>query len=100
VARRTQEIGLRLALGAQRSRVLRSVVRDGLSLVLFGVAAGLPFVFVGGTLISGLIVGPSPHDWTTLAVAIVVLSGVGVVCSLHPALRASRVDPMVALRQE
>jgi predicted permease len=100
VARRRQEIGLRLALGAPRSRVLRSVVRDGLALVLFGIAAGLPFVFVGGTLIAGLIVGPSPHDWTPLAVAIIVLSGVGVLCSLHPALRASRVDPMVALRQE
>jgi ABC-type antimicrobial peptide transport system permease subunit len=89
-----------MALGASRSRVLRGVVHDALRLVLCGILVGLPFVFLGGNLASTLIFGVSPHDWATLAAATLVLVCVGVVCSLNPALRASRVDPMVALRQE
>ncbi len=100
VARRTPEFGLRMALGASQSRVLWSVVRDALWLVLSGVVLGLPFVFLGGTLVSTLVFGVSPHDGGTLAIAAVVLVGVGTACSLLPARRAARVDPVVALNQD
>jgi predicted permease len=100
VARRTPEIGLRIALGASQSRVLWSVVRDALWLVLFGVCLGLPLVFLGGNLVSTLVFGVSPHDAASLVAASVVLVGVGVACSIIPARRAARVDPVVALSQE
>ncbi len=100
VARRTPELGLRMALGASRSRVLWSVMREALRLVLFGTLVGIPLVLVGGTLASTLFFGVSPHDPLTLVVATLVLVGVGMSCSAVPARRASRVDPIVALRQE
>jgi putative ABC transport system permease protein len=100
VARRTPEFGLRMALGASQSRVVWSVVRDALCLVLSGVVLGLPFVFLGGTLVSTLVFGVSPHDAGTLVVAAIVLVGVGTACSILPARRAARVDPVVALNQE
>jgi predicted permease len=100
VAQRTPEFGLRMALGASQSRVLWSVVRDALWLVLSGVALGLPFVFLGGTLVSTLVFGVSPHDAGTVVVAAIVLVGVGTACSILPACRAARVDPIVALNQE
>ena len=100
VARRTPELGLRMALGASRSRVLWSVMREALRLVLFGTLLGIPLVLVGGTLASTLFFGVSPHDPLTLVVATLVLVGVGMSCSAVPARRASRVDPIVALRQE
>jgi predicted permease len=100
VARRTQEFGVRMALGASQSCVVRGVVRDALWLVLCGIFLGLPFVLLGGTLLSTLIFGVSPRDAVTVVGAVVVLVSVGVLCSVNPALRAARVDPMVALRQE
>lgn len=69
-------------------------------LVLCGILLGLPIVFLGANLAATLIFGISPHDWATVVAATVVLGGVGTLCSLHPAVRASRIDPMVALRQE
>ena len=100
IARRTPEIGLRIALGAAPSGVQWSVVRDALRLVLYGTAIGLPLVAIGGRLASGLVFGVSPHDPLTLASAVTVLVIVGVMASAGPARRASRVDPMVALRQD
>lgn len=100
VARRTPEFGLRMALGASQSRVLWSVVRDALWLVLLGVVLGLPFVFLGGTLVSTLVFGVGPHDGSSVVAAIVVLVGVGTACSIIPARRAARVDPVVALNRE
>jgi putative ABC transport system permease protein len=100
IARRTPEIGLRIALGAAPSRVLMNVVRDALRLVLYGTLIGLPLVAIGGRLASGLVFGVSPSDPLTLLVAVLVLLVVGVTASAGPARRASRVDPMVALRQE
>jgi ABC-type antimicrobial peptide transport system permease subunit len=100
VARRTPELGLRMALGAPRSRVLRGVVQDALWLVLCGILLGLPIVFLGARLAATMIFGVSPHDWATLVAAPLVLVACGALCSVSPALRASRIDPMVALRQE
>jgi putative ABC transport system permease protein len=100
IARRTSEIGVRIALGAAPSRVLSSIVRDGLRLVLYGTLIGLPLIAIGGRLASGLMFGVSPYDPLTLVAAVLVLVIVGVTASAGPARRASRVDPMVALRQE
>ncbi len=100
VARRTSEIGLRIALGAAPSGVLLNVVRDSLRLVLYGALIGLPLVAIGGRLASGLVFGVSPYDPPTLFGAMLVLVVVGVIASAGPARRASRVDPMIALRQE
>ncbi|HUE84950.1 MAG TPA: FtsX-like permease family protein, partial [Vicinamibacterales bacterium] len=101
VTRRTREFGVRMAVGASRSDILRSVVGDALWLVACGVLAGLPCVFIAGTLVWALIFGVSPYEGVSMvAVAVVVLLAVGTVCGVVPALRAARVDPMVALRQE
>jgi predicted permease len=100
IARRTSEIGVRIALGAAPSGVLWGVVRDGLRLVLYGALLALPLVVVGGRLVSRLVFGVSPYDPLTLGAAVLVLVLVGVAASAGPARRASRVDPMVALRQD
>ena len=100
IARRTPEIGIRIALGAAPSGVLFSVVRDALQLVLYGALIGLPLVAVGGRLASGLVFGVSPYDPLTMFAAVMVLAIVGVAASAGPARRASRVDPMIALRQD
>jgi putative ABC transport system permease protein len=100
VARRASEFGIRMALGASRAQVQRSVVREALWLVLCGSLLGAPLVMLGGRLVSTLIFGISPHDWTTFFGATMVLVAVGSACSFLPARRASRVDPLVALRQE
>jgi ABC-type antimicrobial peptide transport system permease subunit len=100
VARRTPEFGLRMALGASRSTVVWSVVSEALWLVAVGLVLGLPVVFLGGRLISTLLFGVGPFDSLTVISATLVLIGVGGLCSAIPALRASRVDPNVALRQE
>jgi putative ABC transport system permease protein len=75
-------------------------VRDGMRLVLYGVLIGLPLVAIGGGLASGLVFGVSPYDPMTLALAVVVLAVIGVTASAGPARRASRLDPMIVLRQE
>ena len=100
IAGRTSEIGLRMALGATPSRMQWGVICDALRLVLYGVLIGLPLVAVGGKLASGLVFGVSPYDPLTLLSAVVILSVVGAAAGAGPARRASRVDPMIALRQE
>jgi putative ABC transport system permease protein len=100
VARRSSEFGIRIALGASRAQVQLSVIREALWLMLCGFLLGAPFVMLGGRLVSALVFGISPHDWTTFFGATIVLAAVGSACSVLPAWRASRVDPIVALRQE
>ena len=100
VARRTPEFGVRMALGASRGLVIRSVVREAVWLVVIGLAIGLPIVFLGGRLISTLLFDVSPFDSLSVIAATLVLVTVGALSSALPALRASRVDPIVALRQE
>jgi hypothetical protein len=100
IARRTSEIGLRIALGASQAGVVTSIVQDTLRLVLYGTLIGLPLVAIGGRLASGLVFGVSPYDPLTLGAAVLVLVVVGVTASAGPARRAARVDPMIALRAE
>ena len=100
VARRTNEIGIRMALGAGRRDVLRLVMREGLAPVLIGVAIGLPAALVGARLITSLLFGLKPADPLTICVATLLLLAVAALAGYLPARKASRVDPMTALRSE
>lgn len=100
VSARTNEIGIRIALGAQRSGVLWLVLRQSLLLVVIGVAVGVPVVFAAGKWIASLLFGVKPADPVALALAIALMFVVGIFACYIPARRAMRVDPMVALRHE
>jgi ABC-type antimicrobial peptide transport system permease subunit len=100
VARRTNEIGLRMALGAQRLQIVRLILAESSSLMLLGVLLGAVGAYLGQGLIQGLIFGVSPADRWSLLIAVVTLSAVGVCASLIPAGQATRIDPITALRHE
>jgi ABC-type antimicrobial peptide transport system permease subunit len=100
VAGRTREIGVRMALGAQRSSVLKLVLREGLLLVAVGLAAGIPIALVSGRLLKSMLYGLSGTDPVSLGIVIVVLALVATFAGYIPARRATKVDPMVALRYE
>ena len=100
VAQRTQEIGIRVALGAARSQVLSMVMRHGLRLVAFGLAAGLGMALMLSRTLKGLLVGVSATDAPTLLVAAAGLLLVALLACYVPAWRAARMDPLVALRFE
>jgi macrolide transport system ATP-binding/permease protein len=100
VSGRTSEIGIRIALGAQRRRVLWLILRESLLLVLIGIAIGLPAIFGAGKWISSLLFGVKPADHTAVALATALMFVTGVLACYLPARRAMRVDPMVALRYE
>jgi predicted permease len=100
VNRRASEIGIRLALGAQRSNIIRLVVQETLLLTLAGLALGLAAAWVITRLISGLLFGLPAHDPVTFAAAASLLALVALLACYLPARRATRVDPMVALRYE
>ncbi len=100
VARRTNEIGIRMALGAQRQDVLRLVMRESMILVIIGVGAGLALALFAGRFVATLLYDVPPTDALALALAILVMIVVSAVAGYIPARRASRVDPMVALHYE
>jgi predicted permease len=100
VARRTREIGIRLALGAEPGTVARQILRETLALALIGIPIGLPIALLGAYLVRSMLFGLSFADPMTLAFAVLLLGIVAVSAGLVPAYRASRVDPLVALRYE
>jgi predicted permease len=100
VAQRTREIGVRRAVGATTRDVLRLVVGRSVLLVGTGLAVGMAIGVAGGTALSSLTVGVSPADPIALAAAATVVLGAAVIASVVPAARASRVDPLIALRAE
>jgi predicted lysophospholipase L1 biosynthesis ABC-type transport system permease subunit len=93
VTRRTHELGLRMALGASQSAVVRLVVREALALVVIGVALGVPLALAGGYAARAFLFGIAPHDAATLVVACGALMLVALAAASAPARRASRVVP-------
>jgi putative ABC transport system permease protein len=100
VAQRTQEIGVRMALGAQPGDVVRMVVRQGATLVLLGLAIGGVAAYFTAQLLAGSLYGVSPHDPSTFVLVPLLLALVALLACLVPAHRATKVDPMIALRAE
>jgi putative ABC transport system permease protein len=99
VGRRKREIGLRMALGAARTSVLWLVLQQGMSLVLTGVLIGFAAALLVGRLLSRMLNGVSASDPVSVAGAAVVLLAVALLACYLPARKASRVDPLVALRE-
>ena len=100
VGERTREIGVRIALGAQRQQVLTLVLNQGLRLASVGIAIGLVVSFVATPILSSVLYGVTAHDPVTLILVSLLLIGVSLLAAYIPGLRATRVDPMVSLRCE
>jgi len=100
VSERTRDIGVRIALGAQRSSILQMVLRQGLELVIAGATLGLAGALIVSHVMAGLLFGVSPNDPLTFIALTLVLTAVALAACYIPARRAMRVDPIVALRNE
>lgn len=100
VVRRTAEIGVRMAVGAQQHQVLWMIIRESLVLCVFGIVVGLPAAFAGARLLNATLFGLRPTDPLTLAAALATIALIAVTASFVPARRASLLNPIVALRCE
>lgn len=100
VTRRKREIGVRLALGAQRGAVVRSVLYEGLALVAAGMAVGIPLSLAAGNLLRSFLFGVTGSDVLTLVGAAATLAAIALLAAYGPARRASKIDPVIALRYE
>ena len=100
VSQGTHDIGVRMALGAQRSRIVGMILRQGAELTIAGIALGLIGAAALSQVMSTLLFGISPHDVVTFLSVPLLLAGIALLATYVPALRATRVDPVVALRQE
>jgi macrolide transport system ATP-binding/permease protein len=100
VARRTNEIGIRMALGARQGRVIAMVLREVLTLIAMGLGVGVPVALATSKFVASFLYGMKPNDPLTLGIALGALVAAALVAAYAPARRASRVDPMAALRHE
>ena len=100
VSRRTQEIGIRVALGASRAAILQMVLRETLLLAVAGLAVGIPCALAASRLVAHMLFGVSAHDPITILAVAVTLAAVAALAGFIPARRAMRVNPMVALKYE
>ena len=100
VSQRSRELGIRLALGAKRQELFTMVVRQGMRPVIAGAGAGLAVAVALTTLMESLLFGVHAVDPTTYAVALSTLTAIALAACAMPALRATRIDPLIALREE
>jgi putative ABC transport system permease protein len=100
VARRSREMGIRMALGAQRSRLIAMVIKDAVRLVAVGIVTGLPAAWAISRLVESMLFGLKPTDPVTIFGSVLVLGAAALLAAYLPARRASRVDPVMALRQQ
>jgi ABC-type lipoprotein release transport system permease subunit len=100
VARRTTEIGIRSALGASAGRIVWMILRDVCVMAAAGLALGLPLVLAGSRYVKAFLYGIAPNDPAALAAAVAVLLAAGLLAGFVPARRASRIDPLSAMRCE
>jgi len=98
VSARTNEIGIRMSLGADRGRVQRMILKEGAALLAIGVVLGVAGAWVAGGIIRGLLFGVAPHDPATLIGVAVMMAAIGVVACWIPAVRAARIDPAITMR--
>ena len=99
-ALRTREIGIRIALGADRTRIRALVLRQGAVPVALGIAAGIGLALAAGRFAASFLRGVTPYDPLTYTAVAVLLAGIGVIATWVPARRAAALDPVRALRQE
>jgi ABC-type antimicrobial peptide transport system permease subunit len=98
VSARTNEIGIRMSLGADGGRVQRMVLREGGALVTIGLAIGLGGAFLATRILHTLLYGVGPHDLGTFTLATLMMAAVGILACWIPAVRAARIDPVIAMR--
>ena len=98
VSARTNEIGIRMSLGADRGRVLRMILWEGGSLLVLGLVVGVAGAFVGADAMRGLLFGIAPRDPATFGGVAALMAVIGLVACLIPALRAARIDPAITMR--